>query len=194
MIKKRSPELFEASYSVLSTWERGNWDDAIRMYFHLDFEPSEAMKQGKMWHEKFSREVQETGCHPKIFGGQKINGEFQVELRIEKKLDDWLQLNGVIDLKTDGTIIDYKTGVSSPSVHFKQLKVYQIFYPKSEDANLGIIRHFNQYSNKAESVYYHLNQKTLRDGYNWLITNASEMYQYLEENNIYKKIEKGEIL
>jgi len=187
MIKNRNPELFEASYSTLSAWERGDWDRAIQLYFHLETETTEAMRQGKLWHKKFEEEVKKTGCHPKVFGGKKIVGKFSTEIRVEKKIADWLQLNGVIDLKTENMIIDYKTGISSPAVHFKQIKVYQLFYPETK---LGIIRHFNQYNRKAESIYYHLNSQTLKDGYNWLITNASEMYQYLEENNIYQLVEE----
>jgi len=191
-MRNRNPKLFEASYSTLSAWERGDWDRAIKMYFGLETEVTEAMKQGKIWHKKFEEETIKTGCCPIIFGGQKLPSSFKTEIRFEKPVAEWLQLNGVIDLQFNKTIVDYKTGVSSASGHQKQLGIYQLAVP---EAKVGVIKHFNQYNRKTESVYYHLTPKTMKTAYNWLITNASEMYQYLEENNIYQKVKEtyGEI-
>lgn len=178
--------IFRASYSVLSIWASGDYQRAVESYFKLKEYTSPQMEAGKRMHEEWKAEVDKTKCLPKIFGGKKLSNP-QTELKIERKLDDWLELVGVIDVYDNQTIIDYKTGVKSSEAYASdfQKNVYQILKPKATRAEFY---RFDQYQNEVDVSVVHLTDKTLKDGLNWVLTLASDMHHYLTKNDLYQQL------
>lgn len=178
---------FRASFSVLEQWSQGNWDRATQMYFKLTDFTNEYIKAGRQWHKDWEAEINKTGCYPEVFGGKKIKN-FDTEIKVEKKLSDWLELVGVIDLwlPDQKTIVDWKSGMT-PSTQYArgyQPKVYQILF---SEAKRFEIYHFNQYTHKVDMSIVHLTKKTMDEGLNWVITWGSEMHEYLTTNNLYER-------
>jgi hypothetical protein len=178
---------FRASFSVLTVWEKGDWQKAVEMYFKLTDFTNRAMQAGKDLHEQFEAEIKKTNAMPQVFGGKKL-GKVDTELKIVKQLDDWLELVGVIDCydETSKTIYDWKTG-QTPSERYVdsfQPKVYQILKPEAIKAE---IHHYNQYNKKSDMSVLHLTDKTLDDAVNWVLTLSSEMHSYLDENKLYER-------
>lgn len=183
---------FRASYSILEQWSQGKWDRATKMYFKLMDFTNKYIEAGRKFHKDWEQEINKTECYPEVFGGKEIEGEFETELKIEKDLSEWLELVGVIDLwlPDEGVIIDWKSG-STPSTQYAngfQTKVYQILKPEAKRAE---IHHFNQYNHKTDMSIVHLTDKTLDDGINWVLTWASEMFSYLEENKLFEKFNEN---
>lgn len=184
---------FRASYSILEQWSQGNWDRATTMYFKLVDFTNEYIEAGRQFHKDWEAEVTKTKAYPKDFGGKKIKGKFICEHKIEKQLDDWLELVGIIDLwlPEEKVIIDWKSG-HTPSTQYAngfQPKVYQLLLPEAKRAE---IHHFNQYTRKNDMSIIHLTEKTLDEGLNWVITLASEMNEYLKENKLYERFKQSE--
>ena len=173
---------FRCSYSMLSAWQSGDFDRAIKMYLRKEVEATEKMEAGKKFHLEFEAEAKTTAKLPKIFGELKfLNPEF--ELKKEKDIGDWIQLVGILDVKDGELGIDYKTGVTESSLYAKgnQHKVYQILWP---DLKRFEYYHYNQYNNKVDMSIVYLNDQTLEEGIEWVVSNASEMKNYIDNNEL----------
>ena len=147
------------SFSTVSMWRNGNVDGAIDALMGNYPKPTDAMKFGTFMHEQWEKEVIETQCLPKLFGGTKIN-EPMAEKYHCVQLDDWLWLCGVIDLeyKTDDgrtILVDYKTGNANANHYSNSLQAgcYKILRPNAE---LFVFKHYNQYTGNVTSSIVHL--------------------------------------
>lgn len=177
--------LFRTSYSMLNAWHNKNYEDAINMYLGVEIPPTPAMQAGKDFHQQWQTEGETTGCLPKIFGARKLlNPTF--EQKIVKVLDDWIELVGVLDVKEDGVGIDYKSGHANASYYVRsyQHKVYQILVPSLTKFEYHC---YNQYTKTVDVGICHLSKLTLEQGLEFVITNASDMRAYLEQNNLIKE-------
>lgn len=181
---------FRASFSVLDAWRRGDWQMAVEMYFKVcDFE-TPAMIEGKEYHQKWEKEIKKTGCLPEVFGSHKLENP-EVELKIEKKLADWMEMVGVIDCYDNGIIHEFKTGVASSQSYANgmQLGVYALLlklngYPVEQ----GIIHRYNQHTGETEASYVWITKDYMNKALDWVETYASEMHSYLEDNDLYNKL------
>jgi hypothetical protein len=123
--------LFQASYSVLSQWSQGNYDDAIKSYFKLERKDTPALLQGREWHEKFEKEATTNKQIPLIFridkdGNEKDCGKLLnpvTEQFLSAKLADWLELRGKIDLYDGDLVIDWKTGANDPDNRMSRIQI-----------------------------------------------------------------------
>lgn len=179
--------MLRASYSILSKWASGDWQGATEMYFRLKEIETPPMKFGKDKHKEWEKEVNKNKRFPEVFGGREI-GKFETELKVEKKLTDWLMLVGVIDLwlPEEATVVDWKTGVISSEQYSNsfQMPVYQILKPEAKRFEF---HRLNQYNKKVDMSIGYLTEKTLSSGIDWVITHASEMHSYFEENGLYDR-------
>ena len=184
---------FRASYSILAAWERGDWDDAIDMYFKREREETEAMRYGKEKHAEWEAEVK-AGHMPKVFGGRKLTKPYHAELKLEVQLADWLVLVGVLDNIEGEVGRDWKTGVARASAlaNGYQHKVYQLLVQMSSlrsDIQLQPLKRFeyhvfNQHARTVEMSIVHLTDKSLEEGVEFVTTNASEMKNYIDINQL----------
>lgn len=182
---------FRASYSVLHAWSAGQYERAVEMYFKLKEFTTEAMADGKEWHEKWEAEVKETGCLPQIFGGTKLINPI-TEQKIERQVDEWLEIVGVIDLQhgeKGEVLVDYKTGKTTSDNYANsfQPRVYHILRPEAKRFEF---RHYDQHNHTTDTSIIHLTKKTLNDGIDWVVTQASEMHNYLTKNQLYDRYGK----
>lgn len=177
-----------ASYSILTRWAEGDWKTATEMYFRLTEFNSPAMEQGKKFHEAWENEVNQTNSFPKVFGGRPIRGEFETELKIVKKMTDWFDLVGVIDLwiPDELTIVDWKSGVVTSSQYANgfQPNVYHLLKPEAKRFE---IHRYDQYNKRADMSIGYLTDQTMSDAVDWVVTFASEMHSYFVENGLYER-------
>lgn len=176
------------SYSILSNWARGNYEDAVNTYLGHYPAATPAMEAGKYWHKKWERDGRQTGCLPEIFGGRKLDSpKFELDTKKVIMLADWIQLVGVFDVLEPGIGTDYKSGSSPSSAYANgfQHKVLQILEPSLKRFDY---HGFNQYTNEVTMSVCHLTQKTLEEGIEYVITHASDMRSYLEQNNLVKEV------
>lgn len=193
MQTKKEP-VFRASYSVLSMWKSGRYEDAVAMYFKLDSFENEAMRQGKMFHDAWQKETDETGCLPAVFGGTKLKNP-QTELKIVHHLEPWLDLVGVIDCLDCPTVNEYKTGVISAAnyANTPQGGIYALLAILSGYLVERLDYHvYNQYTKKAEMASVWVSDKMLEEAMEFVKTYAADMHAYLLENDLYAQLGNGE--
>lgn len=180
---------FRASYTVLSLWDSGRWEDAITAYFKLDSFSTPQMEAGKELHEKWEAEIQATFCLPEVFGAVRLRAP-QTELKKVVELAPWLDLVFVIDCYDPGDIHEFKSGVQSSQTYArdKQIGVYAVGAVLSNlVVNRLFVHHYNQYTKESDTSVVWVTEKLLRDTVGWVETTASEMHHYFTENNLYER-------
>lgn len=185
-------KLMRVSFSMLDAWDKGDWDRALAPFTGVEIEPTEPMQDGVRLHEEWEAETKKTGRLPAVFGGRKLDSP-EVEGRTKRVITlpapyDWIQLVGVLDLKhiENGlpTIEDYKRSTAKSSSEFAnsfQHKTYQILYPEGKKF---VYRVYNPITKEVTVSIVHLTKESLKEGIEFVITNASDMRQYLEANDI----------
>lgn len=179
-------KIFQTSYSTLKEWAAGNYDNALAMYFKTATYDNEAMALGRIAHDEWEKEIKQTGCMPRVFGGAKLSGKQKTEAFVVKKITDWLVIRGKIDLDDGEVMYDWKRGMtrSSQWAASKQHNVYQIFRPEKKRFEYHAYNPYVPLDQAVTVSVVHLTDKTLEDGIEWVITNASEMKNYIEVNDL----------
>ena len=186
---------FRASYSVLSCWARGDWQDAIRMYFGLPRTVTPQMMDGRLHHTRWQQYIEEHGRLPEVFGGASLSSPL-CEVKRVAPVYDWLDLVGAIDCYDRPVIYEFKTGTRSSARYANdyQVEVYGVLATLSGlYVERAEIHRYDQYKQQADMTLVWLTDNALRRGLNWIETTASEMYQYLLDNKLYQRFGKAEI-
>lgn len=174
------------SYSILSLWSKGEQEEAVRTYLKLPREETQAMIDGKKFHEEWSFETEENGRLPKVFGDKELVNPL-VEKKLEAHITDWLELVGIADCIDNGMIYEYKTGVTDSQTYARTFQggVYGILATYNDITISQIaFMHYNQYTKRSDTSYVWLTDKRISEAMEWIITYASEMHDYLESNNL----------
>lgn len=178
--------MIRLSYSILSAWANGFYDQAINSYLHLSMEKTPEMIAGIQMHQAWEREAKQTGNLPVIFGGRKLDSPlFEKDAKKERQINDWLLLVGVPDVLESTNGVEYKYS-GSPSNEWsgkQQHLVMQILYPQLKTYEFYCQ---DPYTREVTMSLVHLNKESLKEGLTWLLTHAKKFKQYVEENNIRK--------
>lgn len=174
------------SYSILSCWEKGDYDGTIMRLRGEWPEPTKPMLMGRDADERWTHEVNVTGRMPVDFGGAKFSGEARTQLKKAFWINDWIQVVGVLDLKEPKIGRDWKYGATSATQYANgyQHKVYQVLYP---EMTMFAYHAFNPYVPREDAVtsaYIHLNKESLTDGVEYIITHGSSIRDYIEKNEL----------
>lgn len=183
---------FRASYSVLTTWNAGNWQRAIEMYFKLGDFITPAMLQGRNYHKTWEDHINKNKTLPVEFGSSKLNNPV-AEGKLVVSLNDWLDLVGIIDCYDEPIIYDWKTGKTQVSNNLleKQIGIYGLILKnKNKPATQGRIYHYDQYSKKSYLDIIYITDSLIEDTLNYVLTLSSEIHSYFIENDLYNKLGK----
>lgn len=175
------------SWTVINKWASGYQQEAISMMNGNYMEPTEQMLIGRSAHQyaainkvKFNDEIKEDSIFETVTEDHKDNIN-----RFEWQVNDWFQFVGVVDIFTPSTatIIDLKTGKTPITrVNPMQILVYAVAYKYLFDIDVkrGILMKINNTGDKClDYKVFKITKKKLDDAYNYLITYASEIYNYI---------------
>lgn len=178
---------FRASYSVLNTWHGGNYEMAVKMYFHLEQFTTPAMADGIRYHKLWASYIDKNKQMPVEFGGESLL-EPRTELKKVITLAPWLDLVGVIDCFDTSTIYEFKTGKTSSQdyANSKQPIVYQVLMHELKP-NKAIVHRYDQHKKKSDMSIVHLTETSFRHGVKWIVENAKEMHAYLTDQGLYER-------
>lgn len=180
---------FRASYTVLSLWASGRWEQAVETYFKLDRFVTPEMAEGKEYHKEWESYISKKKRLPDIFGGKKLLNP-QTELKLTAQIYPWLELVGVIDAYDKNILYEFKTGGTSASTYTNafQLSIYAVLGTLNdlylEKAELHV---YNQYTKQADMSLVHITDKTLESGLNYIETLSGEMHEYFLKNDYYQR-------
>lgn len=198
--KLDNPDIFYASYSVLSAWERGDAKGALQTYFNLSKFTSKEMEQGTKLHNEWEIEVNKTGKLPKVFGAKPLiepKTEIEAEVRIGK-----INLKARIDLlhkisseSEKHAVCDYKTGVQGSAyyINTQQLPVYALICTlQGIEVGKGVIYYYNQYSKEVETYHMFINKDIVKNAYAWVTSNSNAMHEFMKRNDVWNRLKEIE--
>lgn len=177
-------EKFRASYSVLSTWQSGDWQRAIDMYLKLDTFSSAAMEAGKEYHKQWEDFVKEFGTLPRVFGGKKLKNPAS-EQKIVIEVAPWLDFVFIADCVDGETLYEFKSGANPASYWADKWQVPIYAYgllANGHKVNKAYVMAFNQYNQKVTKSLIWLTPEVMQEGVNTMWTLASEMWDYIKKN------------
>lgn len=185
------------SFSILSQWSQGRFEDAVASYLGKPLPPTPAMELGKLKHEIWANYITENKKLPPELGAKELVNPI-VEQKWQKIIpfSDKYQilLRGVIDLEDENVITDHKCGLGTPSAYLNslQLDYYKLLRP---NATTGQYICHNPYKCGASCKEEHncfqigvkfLNKENANNALEHIITFGGELIQYLEANKLIK--------
>lgn len=183
-----------ASYSLLSMFRRGQYEQAINSYLHLDKVTSQAMEDGTMWDHYITETVQLYKKLPEEFGGDElINPETQV--RFVVPFNDMCDLIIIPDILAESVLWENKTGNSKDSADYAvdfQISMYFLALELAgRKIDYGIYNHYNQYlplskENPNRTLIWNTERERER-ARNFVETLVPDVYKYFEENGVFQR-------
>jgi len=181
----------KVSWSILSQWSKGNHDEALLAINGVQQEENVYMQYGKKIHKAISDkkmklipEIKDTAIFENI-----IPEESKWQNYFRADIDDWLEMSMVADVvdPIEGLVCDWKTGYQK-SVEHNKLQIYIYAYilkrirqpikintampPDVQEDHQGAI-YCDDYT------VYKITDDKLELAENYIITNASEIYNIL---------------
>lgn len=181
------------SYSILQTWARYQYEQAIGMYLGKPLPATPAMDLGSTYDKLWEQHINKLKTLPPQLGDGKLYDP-QTQIKYEKLIplneDMQILLRGVPDC-TDGNIIyEFKCGMTEASqyVDTMQADYYKLLYPMADTA---IYLCYNPYFDTYTKGIKYLGRHNAEDALNHIYTHGTELIDYLRANKLlqdYKQI------
>ena len=175
------------SYSIISQWKMGRFEEAIATYLGKPYPTTDAMELGKLYDEKWNKHIESTGKLPDELGGGDLKNphvQKKYQARIPFTEDCDILLRGVIDLLDDDMITDNKCG-RTEAVNYvdqTQLDYYSLFAP---DRKIGRYLCYNPYTGTLTVGIKFLNEKVRERAIEEILTYGGEIYNYLQAHKLF---------
>lgn len=183
------------SYSIISNWKQGRYEEAVGQYLGKPLPATDAMELGKLYDQRWNEHIEAHGTLPDELGGEplvdpRVQRKYQVMIPFTDKYQ--ILLRGVLDIEEPHRITDNKCGRTEAIsyVDQTQLDYYSIFKP---DISEGLYRCYNPYMNTLTVGVKYFSQETRDNTIEEIVTFAGEILDYLLANKLfidYKESEK----
>lgn len=174
------------SYSILNTWSKYQYEQAIGMYLGQQLPATPQMELGKAYDELWQAEIESTQKLPDELGGGVLK-QPRTQVKYQKLLplneDYQILIRGVPDA-TDGPIIyEFKCGMTEASsyVDTMQADYYKLLYP---DATVCEYLCYNPYFKTYTKGIKFLSRANAEQAVNHIYTFGTEIIEYLEANKL----------
>ena len=174
------------SYSLLTLWNNGRWEDAVKMYLHKDTFKTRQMREGLEMHKAWEKEIKEKNSltiKSHTFKFKNPVCEFKVIAPYNKKWD----MSGTFDVLSEDTIYEFKSGVMGSLEYSRgyQLPFYFLLAELSNiSAKKGILIHYNQYTKEYDTTLLWNSKRLIKKAKNFIDSLAPEIEDYFVKHNI----------
>lgn len=174
------------SYSLLSTWERGEIERAVQMYFHMDTPSSPQMDDGKRIHDLIEKHILKHKKLPDWLPDIKLKDPKPEEVMVVE-YNDLFDLKVRLDCLDGDTILEYKTGVSS-SMDYANTGQIPFYFLVSElnkvPVNQAYIIHHNQYSKTNDFTKIYNSRRIVERAKNLVDSLGPEIYEHFNREGL----------
>lgn len=182
------------SWTILSTWSKGDRDTAVKMIAGLPTPTNEYMERGKRIHNVISEnkiklidEISDEAIFEDFRPDEKVwTNYFKVPIT------EWLDLSLVIDVldPSNHLIIDWKASSRRSSEHNKmQIYMYALaMHLEGHDIDYGIFATVDEAKSDGgifcrEYTKFKINDEKLELAHNYIETVGSDIYSFLHMND-----------
>lgn len=174
------------NFSTLNLWSKSLIDQAVQCYYHTDKFDSDAMADGRAFHDIWAREITRTK-RLKIGNTTLLFKEPQCEHLIQTDYNkDWL-IKGTMDCIDESTLYEFKTGITK-ALDFSGTMQIPIYFLINElvgnHLDKAILLHFDQHHTKTEYIMVWNDEEKMMGARNWIDTLAPEITEYFNAHNL----------
>jgi hypothetical protein len=176
-------------------FRRGQYEQAINSYLHLDTITSQAMEDGTAWDTHITEYVQLYKKLPEEFGGDELKNP-ETLLRFEVPFNDMCDLVIKPDILDENVVWENKTGNSKDSgdyaVDFQMAMYFLGLELSGKKVDYGIYNHYNQYlplskDNPNRTLVWNTERERER-AKNFIESLVPDIYKYFEENGVFQRV------
>ena len=182
----------KVSWTILSTWAKGDRDGAMKLLAGIELPRTPAMIEGSRIHDIISQkklklipEITDKAIFEDIQPDKHIwTNYFKVEL------NDWLDLSMVIDVIDEPRIIDWKASTKRSTEHNKmQIYLYALGVEKATDKKIteGIFGTVKDYDGAIicdDYSVFKINKAKKELALNYAETIAGEIYSFINKEEV----------
>lgn len=177
-----------ASYSLLSAWSQGRYEDALMAYFHIDRPMQDRYIDGDKLDKMATEYIDKHQQLPPEWGGDALDAPL-TQFRIEAPYNSICNLTGYLDIyEPRGVITELKSGKSSARDYSRTKQVPFYIYglkKMGKDVTFARIIRYNQNDGTRDRAIVYPNDNMLADVENWIDTIVPEIYQYFTDNDLW---------
>ena len=174
------------SNSLIQSWMRGNPDEVIATYFHLDRPKSQALIDGIRIHEEIEEHINKYNSFPDyLFDGALSMPE--CEKKIIVPYNEMFDLSGVFDCIDGKTLYEFKTGVQSSLTWIgkDQIPLYFLIAELAQmDLDKVYLLHYNQHTGEKDFAMMWNSPELVEKGRNIVDSYGPEIYAFFESEGL----------
>ena len=175
------------SHSLINTWERGDVQGAIDMYFHVNRKSTPQMDSGRAFHEEIAENIKTYNTLP---GYMDFKGGFvspKPEFEVTVPYNEICDIKGVFDCLDEPNLYEFKTGVSD-SLEWARTGQIPLYFLICEIAGIQVdlaylIRH-NQYEKKSDYAIIHNSPKLREKARNIVDSVVWDIHKFFTESGL----------
>lgn len=174
------------SFSLLSMWRRGQYQQAIDSYLHKKSFTSQAMEDGIMWDTHVTEYVDLYKKLPEEFGGDELISP-QAQKKFTIPYNEECDLSILPDIIDQDTLWENKSGIKDSADYASDFQIAMYFLGlglakvKIEKA---IINHYNQHTNLLDRTLIWNTPQEIARGKNFIDSLYPEIYEYFKKQGI----------
>ena len=180
--------MFRISYSILNAWSKGNYSDAIDMFFKKEKELTNYLKDGIDFHKKWEYEINHTKKLPRDLDKKETKlSNPKCEFKLETIINDRIEFVGIIDCLDEDILYEFKTGSTSSADYANGLQVDCYSYLLSQNGfnpTKAFYIHYDQYIGKTDKSLVYLTENRKLKAKKWIEKQSESMYKYFVDNNL----------
>lgn len=174
------------SYSLLSTWKRGNYEDCIRLYKHDYTKKTPQMTYGN----QFDKKIKDTIMNEKTvkIGDRQLKfNSPEVDYEVKVDYNEIAILHGFIDCRDKNIIYEFKTGKTDSLSYLSdyQVDMYILMCELLEKPiEKAYLIRYDQYTNMWDISQKWKTNHSLNRARNFIDSLSPEIYTFFQKEGI----------
>jgi len=161
--------------------------EVIDCYFHLNKKSSQAMEDGKKFHEEISESITKYNNLPEYMDFKASFITPKTEHEVTVPYNEICDIKGIFDCLDEPNLYEWKTGVSD-SLEWARTGQIPLYFLICELAKIPVdlaylVRH-NQYEKKTDFAIIHNSQKLRDKARNIVDSVCYPIYDYFQEQGL----------
>jgi len=175
------------SHSLINAFERGNMQEVIDCYFHLNKKSSVAMEDGKKYHDEIAENINLYNTLPPYMDFKATFLTPKTEHSVVVPYNEICDIKGVFDCLDEPNLYEWKTGVSD-SLEWARTGQIPLYFLICELAGIPVdlaylVRH-NQHEKKTDYAIIHNSQKLRDKARNICDSVCYDIFNYFSEQGL----------
>lgn len=171
------------SYTLISLWKRGKYEEVVDTYLHLDKLDNFAIKRGKEFDTMVGEYVDANKTLPPELGSLKLNNPI-THHKVIVPFSESIDISAEADIWDDPTIYEIKCGVAWDSTMYAntdQITMYFFAIPNAKDA---WIYRYNPQTKKFDTTFIRRSDRKIDTLKKEITDIAPQIYKFFKEQAI----------